>query len=217
MCRHCAKDYWILKTTLWDCSQHYVSFVEKKTDLQNVSPLPTIKEILSNRVKNSNPKNFLKIFKMYFINFLERVEGRKKDKERNTNAWEKHRLVVSYTLPTGNLAHNPAMCPDWESNRQPFSSQTGAQSTEPHQPGKNQKNLPPGPMIVTPPLQWVHSRDLGLWQLLCCLTFHFISMVLNCGWFCPSEDICQCLETFSFHSWGGGWTSYWHLVGRDQE
>ena len=34
-----------------------------------------------------------------------------------------------------NLAHNPGMCPDWESNQQPFGSQAGTQSTEPHQPG----------------------------------------------------------------------------------
>ena len=39
--------------------------------------------------------------------------------------------------PTGDLANNPGMCPDWESNRQPFGSQAGAQSTEPHQPGLN--------------------------------------------------------------------------------
>ena len=37
--------------------------------------------------------------------------------------------------PMGDLAHKPGMCPDWESNWQPFGSQSGAQSTEPHQPG----------------------------------------------------------------------------------
>ena len=37
--------------------------------------------------------------------------------------------------PTGNSAHNPGMCPDWESNWQPFGLQAGTQSTEPHQPG----------------------------------------------------------------------------------
>ena len=34
-----------------------------------------------------------------------------------------------------NLTCNPGMCPDQESNRQPFGSQAGTQSTEPHQPG----------------------------------------------------------------------------------
>ena len=49
---------------------------------------------------------------------------------------EKHQCVVaSHEPPTGDLAHNPGMCPDWESNQQPFGSQAGTQSTERHQPG----------------------------------------------------------------------------------
>ena len=39
--------------------------------------------------------------------------------------------------PTGELAHNPGMGPDWELNQQPFDSQVSTQSTEPHQPGLN--------------------------------------------------------------------------------
>ena len=35
----------------------------------------------------------------------------------------------------GDLACNPGMCPDWESNWKPFGSQASTQSTEPHQPG----------------------------------------------------------------------------------
>ena len=38
--------------------------------------------------------------------------------------------------PTGGLACNPGLCPDEESNRRPFDSQVGTQSTEPHQPGQ---------------------------------------------------------------------------------
>ena len=37
--------------------------------------------------------------------------------------------------PTGDLARNPGMCPDWELNLKPFGSQAGTQSTEPPQPG----------------------------------------------------------------------------------
>ena len=44
-------------------------------------------------------------------------------------------MVASHTSPNGDLAHNPDMCLDWESNWQLFSSQAGAQSTEPHLPG----------------------------------------------------------------------------------
>ena len=41
----------------------------------------------------------------------------------------------SHTPPTGDLACNPGMCPDWESNWQPFDLQVHTQSTEQHQPG----------------------------------------------------------------------------------
>ena len=60
--------------------------------------------------------------------FLERKEGEREG--------EKYQCVVdSRTPPTGDLACNPGMCPDWESNQRPFGSQARAQSTEPHQPG----------------------------------------------------------------------------------
>ena len=45
-------------------------------------------------------------------------------------------LLASCMPPTGDLTCNPDMCPDWESNRQPFSLQAGTQSTELHQPGQ---------------------------------------------------------------------------------
>ena len=49
---------------------------------------------------------------------------------------ERHQCVVaSYAPPIGDLACNPGMCLDWESNQQPFGSQAGTQSTELHQPG----------------------------------------------------------------------------------
>ena len=50
--------------------------------------------------------------------------------------WEKHWSVASHIPPTGDLAHNPGMCPDWVLNRRPFGSQASTQSSELHQPGK---------------------------------------------------------------------------------
>ena len=38
-------------------------------------------------------------------------------------------------VPTGDLACNPGLYSDWESNWQPFGSQAGTQSTVPNQPG----------------------------------------------------------------------------------
>ena len=42
--------------------------------------------------------------------------------------------MASRVPPTGYLARNPGMCPDWDLNRWPFDSQASAQSTEPRQP-----------------------------------------------------------------------------------
>ena len=55
---------------------------------------------------------------------LERMEGREKERDRNINGWEIHGWGASCTPPTEDLACNPGMCPDWESNWWPFSLQT---------------------------------------------------------------------------------------------
>ena len=44
------------------------------------------------------------------------------------NEGEKHQCVAAcHMLPTRDLARNQGMCPDWESNWQPFDSQAGTQ------------------------------------------------------------------------------------------
>ena len=59
--------------------------------------------------------------------FLEGGKGREEG--------EKHHCVVaSPTPPTGDLACNPDVCPDWELNQWPFGSQAGTESTETHRP-----------------------------------------------------------------------------------
>ena len=68
--------------------------------------------------------NFLKIL------FIFRERGREGEREG-----EKHQCVVAFHVPPiGDLAYNPGLSPDWESNLQPFGLQAHAQSTEPHQP-----------------------------------------------------------------------------------
>ena len=69
---------------------------------------------------------FLKIL------FIFKEKGREGEREG-----EEHQCVVtSHASPTGDLARKPGMCPDWELNQQPFGSQAGTQSNEPHQPGQ---------------------------------------------------------------------------------
>ena len=46
-----------------------------------------------------------------------------------------HLSATSPNPTTRDLACNPGMCPDWESNQRPFGLQSSTQSTEPHQPG----------------------------------------------------------------------------------
>ena len=43
--------------------------------------------------------------------FLDRGEGWEKERERNINLW-----VPPTHPPTGDLASNPDMCPDWDLN-----------------------------------------------------------------------------------------------------
>ena len=48
--------------------------------------------------------------------FMFRERGKEGDREG-----EKHQCVVaSHMPPTGDLAHNPGMCPDQQSSQQPF-------------------------------------------------------------------------------------------------
>ena len=69
--------------------------------------------------------SFLKIL------FIFRERGMEGEKEG-----EKHQCVVASRMPpTGDLAHNPGMSPEWESNQLTFGSQASTQSTEPQQPG----------------------------------------------------------------------------------
>ena len=81
-------------------------------------------------VKFSLFSHFLFFFLRFYL-FIFGQRGREGEREG-----EKHQYVVAYFVPpTGDLARNPGMCPDWESNQRPFGLQAGTQSTEPHQQG----------------------------------------------------------------------------------
>ena len=89
--------------------------------------------ILSNYGIGSRKKNkeIFPFFKKDFIYLYFRERARVGEKEG-----EKHQcMVASRVPPTGDLAHNPGMHPNWELNRQPFGSEACTQSTKLYQPG----------------------------------------------------------------------------------
>ena len=98
---------------------------------ENQSNTPGLYDIIFAFLDNMIFFYCLVIFSILFIYlfiylFLKRGKGKEREGEN-------HQCVVaSCTLSTGDLAHNPGMCPDWESNQPPFRSQAGAQSTEPY-------------------------------------------------------------------------------------
>ena len=51
--------------------------------------------------------------------------------------WERIIDKLPHTPQTGDLAYNPGMCPNGESNLWTFGLQAGTQSIELHQPGPN--------------------------------------------------------------------------------
>ena len=80
-------------------------------------------------LKNCLFRSFAHFLKKILFIFRETKGGMKRGREG-----EKHQCVVaSHVPPTGGLACNPGMCPDWESNWRPFGLQASIQSTEPHQ------------------------------------------------------------------------------------
>ena len=51
-------------------------------------------------------------YKKDFFKFIFRERGREGEREGEKHQW----VVASCTPHTGDLAHNPGMCPDWELN-----------------------------------------------------------------------------------------------------
>ena len=81
----------------------------------------------------ATPAKAVLFFKKHFIYlFLERGEGRENERERNIDVWEKL-MFASCMPPTGDLACNPSMCPEWELNLWPFVLHDNAQPIEPSQ------------------------------------------------------------------------------------
>ena len=76
---------------------------------------------------------FLKILFIHLFIFREGKGGRKRGRETSMCGCLSH-------SPTGDLARNPSMCPEWESNQQSFGSQANAQSRGP--PRRKKSGIP---------------------------------------------------------------------------
>ena len=70
----------------------------------------------SNRVISSLT-GFVCVCFVFKILFIFREREREGERERNIDVREIHWLAASHTPPAGDLAHNPDMCPDWESSQ----------------------------------------------------------------------------------------------------
>ena len=61
----------------------------------------------------ADAKNVLFFFFLKKVIFIFRERGREEEGEE-----EKHHCVAApHVPPTGDLAHNPGICPDWDSNQ----------------------------------------------------------------------------------------------------
>ena len=86
------------------------------------------------------PKTCLRPFFFFlkrFYLFVFRERGREGEREGEKHQCARNTSIgcLPCTPPARDLAQNPCMYPDWESNQWPFNSQAGTQSTELHQPG----------------------------------------------------------------------------------
>ena len=78
-----------------------------------ILPNPVCLSFLFPHLKFSVIFKFILFFKRFYL-FIFRQRGREGEREG-----EKHQCVIaSRATPTGDLAHNPGMLPDWELNLQ---------------------------------------------------------------------------------------------------
>ena len=85
---------------------HLIPFHRHDHGTSSESAIPSFPYLTYKLVQDIDTFYFLFYFLKDFIYlFLERAEGR----ERNINLW-----VPLVCPPTGDLARNPGMCPDWE-------------------------------------------------------------------------------------------------------
>ena len=88
----------------------------------------------------------LKLFKRFLFSFFQREEKGRRKRGRQTSMCGCLSCAAPHHPP--DLAWNPGMYPDWETNHWPFGSQAGTQSTETHQSGQEIKTFVPQKIVT---------------------------------------------------------------------
>ena len=98
--------------------------------------------------------------RFYLFIFRERGREGEREGEQHQCCW-----LPLMCSSTWDLARNPGMCPDWESNQKPFGSQASTQSTELHQQGPHPQIFNEWVSVKQPPTEPASHWDLGSREL----------------------------------------------------
>ena len=151
------------------------------TAIQNVSPFNQRPPENHQQNKKSIPQkrqflfligvfflwNSLRVTKDFFLSFFVfRQRGSEGEREG-----DKHQCVVaSHLAPTGDLACNPGMCPDWESNWQPFGLQPMLNPLSYTIQGQKTKNFKVKLITVSSTIE--HQISRNKFNKMCARTSH---------------------------------------------
>ena len=130
---------WSMKLNVWNQTCHllmswtyHIFLLISLSVFEGFITLAPTPETLTSSLTLSSPLSVINVlFLFYFlVSYLFIFRDRRRKGERKGE--EHHCVLASHAPPSGDLAHNTSMCPDWELNWWPFASQFGAQPTEPH-------------------------------------------------------------------------------------
>ena len=136
---------------------------------------------------------------------------------------EKHQCAVaSYVASTGDLARNPGMCPDWESNWQPFGLQPELNPLSYTSQGWDDLSYPPQQGPVSLHFRWLTQSLVICKALLCVYTGTTVTkIIMNQKYLRKPRNVMLHLDTQEKNLWWGGgkqkmlqWRIYWDQGSR---
>ena len=176
------RDAWASILSWWNCQSPVPhSFGLWITWIVSVEECSSLMQNLM-QICCSTSSVILIFFRFYL--FIFRESGREGGREG-----EKHQCVVaSHTpTPTGDLAQNPGICPDWKSNWKPFTLHAGTQFTEPHHPKLTQSFWMWLTQYTCSPNSVYHPHWLVQWSHHCSL----ICIPVHSPWLSVYIDVVQ--------------------------